>query len=93
MSCGVGCRRSSDLALLWLWHRPTATAPIRPLDQEHPYATGAALKRQKIKIKQKQIMDMDSRLVFARAWGEQGGSGKHGELGAGRCKLSHLEWN
>ena len=32
MSCGVGCRRSSDPALLlWLWRRPVATAPIRPL--------------------------------------------------------------
>ena len=30
MSCGVGCRRSSDLALLWLWRRPAAVAPIGP---------------------------------------------------------------
>ena len=29
MSCGVGCRCSSDLALLWLWHSPVATALIR----------------------------------------------------------------
>ena len=28
MSCGVGHRHSSDLALLWLW--PAAVAPIRP---------------------------------------------------------------
>ena len=34
MSCGGGCRRGLDLALLWLWHRPAAVAPIRP--QEHP---------------------------------------------------------
>ena len=27
MSCGVGCRCSSDPVLLWLWHRPAATAP------------------------------------------------------------------
>ena len=31
-----------DLAL----HRPVATAPIRPLAWEPPYASGAALKRQ-----------------------------------------------
>ena len=31
MSCGVGRRGSSDPALLWLWWRPAATAPIRPL--------------------------------------------------------------
>ena len=28
VSCGVGCRRGSDPALLWLWHRPVATALI-----------------------------------------------------------------
>ena len=39
-----------DLALLWLWHRPAATAPIRPITWEPPYAAGAALKRQKEKI-------------------------------------------
>ena len=38
-------------ALLWLWHRPVATAPIQPLAWEPPYATGAALKRQKKKRK------------------------------------------
>jgi len=50
MSCGVGCRRSSDPVLLWLWHRPAATAPIRPLAWEPPYAVGEAqemAKRQK----------------------------------------------
>ena len=38
-----------DLALLWLWCRLAATAPIRPLAWEPPYATGTALKRQKKK--------------------------------------------
>ena len=42
VSCGVGCRRGSDPALLWLWRRPEATAPIRPLAWEPPYAEGAA---------------------------------------------------
>ena len=54
MSCGVGCRRGSDPELLWLWHRLAATAPIRPLAWEPPYAAGAAqeiAKRQKIKKK------------------------------------------
>ena len=43
MSCDVGCRCGSDVALLWLWLRPAATAPIPPLAWESPYATGAAL--------------------------------------------------
>ena len=50
MSCGVGRRCSSDPALLWLWRRPVATAPIRPLAWEPPYAKGAALEREKKKI-------------------------------------------
>ena len=44
MSCGVGCRRSSDLALLWLWRGLEATVLIRPLAWEPPYAAGAATK-------------------------------------------------
>ena len=41
-----------DLALLWLWSRPAATAAIRPLAWQPPHAAEAALekaKRQKLK--------------------------------------------
>ena len=51
MSCGIGHRCGSDPVLLWLWCRPEATAPIRPLAWEPPYAAGAALKKQKQKQK------------------------------------------
>ena len=66
MSCAVGHRRSSDPVLLRLWHRPVATALIRPLAWEPPYASGTALekakkakrpkkkKKKKIKIKKMQ---------------------------------------
>ena len=53
MSCGVGCSRGLDPALLWLWHRPAATALIRPLAWEPPYAVEAAqemAKRPKKKV-------------------------------------------
>jgi len=53
VSCGVGCRRGSDLVLLCLWHRLAATAPIRPLAWEPPYATGVALEKTKTKTKTK----------------------------------------
>ena len=43
----VGHRLSLDPALLWLWGRPGATAPIRPLAWEFPYASGVALKKSK----------------------------------------------
>ena len=49
MSCGVGHRRGLDRPLLWLWQRPAAVAPIRPLAWEPPHAVGEALKRQKTK--------------------------------------------
>ena len=49
MSCGVGHRHGSDPALLWLWCRLVATAPIRPLAWEPPYAVGAALEKTKKK--------------------------------------------
>ena len=47
MSCGVGRRFDSDPALLWLWRRPLATAPIRPPDWEPPQAVGVAPKKAK----------------------------------------------
>ena len=53
MSCGVGHRRGLDPALLRLWHRLAAVAPIRAVAWELPYATGAALKKQKKKEKKR----------------------------------------
>ena len=53
MSCGVDQGDSSDPALLWLWHRPVAIAPIRPLAWEPPFAMAVALKRQKNKKTEK----------------------------------------
>ena len=51
VSCGVGRRHGSDPVLLWLWHRPVATALIRPLAWEPPYAVGAALEKAERKKK------------------------------------------
>ena len=51
LSSGVGRRRGSDLALLWLGCRLIDAAPIRPLALELPYAKGAALKEDKKKKK------------------------------------------
>ena len=47
MSCGVGRRCGSDPVLLWLWQRPAAVAPIKPLAWEPPYAVAAALEKAK----------------------------------------------
>ena len=49
MSCGVDLRRGWDPALLWLWHRPVATALIKPLDWEPPYALEKAKRPKKKK--------------------------------------------
>ena len=48
------------MVLLWLLNRPAAVALIRPLACEPPCATGAALKRQKKKEKEKEINTMIS---------------------------------
>ena len=53
MSCDVGCGRGLDPELLWLWHRPAAIAPILPLAWEHPYAVGAARKKERKKEKER----------------------------------------
>ena len=61
MSYGVGCRRGSDLVLLWLWCRLAAVTPVRPLAWEHPYAEDVALqkdKRKKRKEKEKKGCSM-----------------------------------
>ena len=50
MSCGAGHKHSLDPALLRLWCRLAAAAPIRPLAWEPPYAALAALKRKKKNI-------------------------------------------
>ena len=47
--CGVGGRQGSDPTLQWLWCRPVATALMRPLAWEPPYAAGVAKKWQKDK--------------------------------------------
>ena len=38
-----------DPVLLWLWHRPSAIALIRPLDWQPSYAMGATLEKVKKK--------------------------------------------
>ena len=48
---GAGRRCGSNLALLWLWHRPATTALIPSL--EPPYALGVPPKSQKKKKKKK----------------------------------------
>jgi len=53
VSCGVGGRHGSDLALLWLWCRLAAVALIGPLAWDPPCAAGAALKSKKKKKERK----------------------------------------
>ena len=85
MSCGVGCRSGSDPELLWLWRRLVATAPIRPLAWELPYAAGAALERQKDK-KEKRHGPSGGRNLVGRPfvgnqWMPEGEKGHGRQLG------------
>ena len=62
MNCGVGRGHGSDPALLWVWYRPAAIAPVGPLAWEPPYAMGAALKRPK-------KINFDSHLFYFKTLG------------------------
>ena len=55
MSWGVGRRCGSEPKLLWLWCRPEAIAPIRPLAWEPPYIMGMARKSKKKKKEREKI--------------------------------------
>ena len=81
VSCGVGRRLGSDLALLWPWHTLAAVAPIGPLAWEPPYAVGAALKRQK--KKKKKIQSRTS--CLGKGWGVCFGC-------QGRPLLQEISW-
>ena len=56
MSCGVGRSHGSDPMMLWLWCRPVAAVPIRPLAWEPPYATNAALKKKQERKKEEKLL-------------------------------------
>ena len=71
MSCCVGCRRSSDLALLWLWRRWAAIAPIRPLAWEGT-SICRGQKKQKQKPKNKILLLTDNALGYPGALTEMG---------------------
>ena len=65
MSCGVGCRFSSDPALLCLWHRLVAAALIRPLAWGPPYATGAAQEMAERPKKKKKVKGGDQSILLS----------------------------
>ena len=52
------------MALLWLWLRPAATAWIRPLAWEPPYATDEDLKGQKTKKKKKKKKKDTKEIIY-----------------------------
>ena len=65
MSCGVGRRRGSDPALLWLWRRLAAAAPIRPLPWEPPYAARAAQEMAERHTQKKKLLKKKKKLHFS----------------------------
>ena len=60
LSCGVGCRCSLDLVLLWLWHRSAAAALIRHLAWKLPYALGSVLKKKNKQTKKAVTVNMQN---------------------------------
>ena len=70
MSHDVGRSRGSDLALLWLWCRAAATAPIRPLvwDSICPKCGPKKTKRQKKKKKNVLNESIEIILLHLNPW-------------------------
>ena len=95
MSSGVGHRRDSDLACLWLWRRPATVALIRPLAWEPPH-TGCSpkkIKRQKKKKKErkrKQESEMEKKLALLNIMSREGQEDIRGGeiLGEGTASVS-----
>ena len=81
MSRGVGHRFRLGPALLWLWRRPAATAPIGPLAWQPPYAVGTALKDLHTRIRSAPKPPSREK---SRTWVFPGSSSQ-------RCVL-HLTW-
>ena len=63
MRYGIDHRCGLDLAWLWLWCEPAATAPIPPVAWEPPYAMGVALKKKNKKQKQKKTRQKQETLL------------------------------
>ena len=66
MSCGVGRILGLDPALLWLWHRLVATAPIRPLAWEPPCAEGSGPRKDKKEKTNKQTKKPQYETLYGR---------------------------
>ena len=71
MSCGVGRRCGLDLALLWLWYRPAAEAPIQPLAWEPPYAAGVDQEMAKRPKKKKKFLYALGNVCEGWGWDDQ----------------------
>ena len=65
-----------DPPLLWLWHRPAATALIYPLVPELKYAAGVALKRKrkfistppKVNRELDEVLIRNASQIFVGSW-------------------------
>ena len=88
MSWGVGRRRGLDAALLWLWRRPVATAPVRPLAWEPPYAPGAARRNSKKTKKKKRKGENSGKLRKGKEYSDV----KSLSLQNSRCSHKHPVW-
>jgi len=78
-------RLGSRVALLWLWCRLVATAPIRPLAWEPPYAAGAAL--EKAKRQKKKIVRTSMCNLIRSGHGKRVDFSGQGELGLPRWEV------
>ena len=83
-----------SLVLLWLWCRLADEAPIQPLAQDRPYATGTVLKREKTKTnKQKKNKKERKELLGEMALHANGGPAFRDFDTLSRVGPRHLRFN
>ena len=78
LSGSVGHRHGSDPALLSLWQRPAAAAPVQSLAWEPPYAVGTALKK-KTNLKQLKYSKELNKLTVVQPYNRLFFSNKKGQ--------------
>ena len=80
VSCGVDRRHGSDPQLLWLWCRPEAIAPIRPL-AGNLYMPWVRPRKDRKKEREREREREKDRQKERGAWGLEEVVANHGRVG------------
>ena len=86
VSCGVDCRHTRILVLLWLWCRLVAEAQLGPLDWELLYAVSVALKERERKRERERKKERNEKERMKEKRKKERKKGREGGRNEGRKK-------